>query len=233
MLLPMGLFLINVCIRINYIEYYMSLPFIIAVSGKQGSGKDYITDLIIKRIKSTGISVSKMAFADQVKVNVATYNKDISIEQCLIGEKSSLIRKKLQQEGTEKGRDVHGNDLWVNMMENWMKLRYIRDKSPDVVIVTDCRFKNEAAWIEKNNGLLIRVISPLRTHMRICKEAQGDLTLYSNIATHRSETDLDDYQFIYTINNDPEYKNDLVYNLNQIINDYISKHINYCHLFGI
>ena len=120
MLLPMGLFLINVCIRINYIEYYMSLPFIIAVSGKQGSGKDYITDLIIQRIKSTGISVSKMAFADQVKVNVATYNKDISIEQCLIGEKSSLIRTKLQQEGTENGRDVHGNDVWINMMENWI-----------------------------------------------------------------------------------------------------------------
>lgn len=211
----------------------MRLPFIIAVSGKQGAGKDYITNLIVQRIKSSGVSISKMAFADQIKINISSHNPDISIEQCLLGEKTSQIRHKLQEEGTEKGRDVYGSDIWINILENWIKLRYLRDKHPDVIIITDCRFKNEASWVEKNKGLLIRVNAPLRTHTRICKESSGDLTTYSNIATHRSETDLDNYKFIYTIDNDPEHEGGLKACLSQIINDYITKNINHCHLFGI
>ena len=118
-------------------------------------------------------------------------------------------------------------------MENWIKLRYIRDNYPDVVVVTDCRFKNEASWVEKNNGLLIRVNAPVRTHKRLYEESLGNLKVYNNIANHRSETDLDDYKFIYTLDNDPEHEETMPTELKQIINDYISKNINYCHLFGI
>lgn len=58
-------------------------------------------------------------------------------------------REALQLMGTEAGRDVFHSDLWVLSLLN-------RTKGKDVV-VTDVRFKNEIEYIQKNNGIVIRV----------------------------------------------------------------------------
>lgn len=187
-----------------FISKYMTL--IVAVSGKLGSGKDYIMEhYLLPILKAQGLcnNATRMAFADHVKINVAS-RCDIDIEKCLSGNKSPELRRMLQIEGTEHGRDKYGENIWVNTMENWVKLRSIRDNI-DVVLITDCRFPNEAKWIQSKGGLLIRVNAPKRNSLRLDYESGLDKVARNNIESHRSETALDDYNFTHIVDNDPEH----------------------------
>jgi len=58
-------------------------------------------------------------------------------------------RLALQLMGTEAGRNVFHEDIWVISLLN-------RAKGKDVV-VTDVRFKNEIKYIQDNGGIVIRV----------------------------------------------------------------------------
>lgn len=70
-----------------------------------------------------------------------------------VAKQNYYVRELLQRMGTEAGRDIHGQDCWVN--------RAMRraDDLPQVV-VTDVRFPNEAAAIVARGGLLVRVERP-------------------------------------------------------------------------
>jgi hypothetical protein len=84
-------------------------------------------------------------------------------------------------------RDLYGPDIWIQSL-----FQHFDDKQK--WIVTDVRFKNEAEFIKKNGGVLIRVEgdpSGLRARMPLDKQQ------------HISETDLDDYaDFDLVIQND-------------------------------
>lgn len=207
------------------------LPLIIAVSGKLGSGKDYIAEHVLLPLLHG--TVSKMAFADHIKVSVASQDKDVNLRQCLEGNKSASLRRKLQIAGTEKGRDLYGPNVWVTTLENWIRLRRIRDGTPDIVIVTDCRFPNEAEWIENNNGLLIRISSPARTEKALIQEANGSDSVYNSIKNHASETSLDEYPFKYVVNNDPEYTNSTKQQVKAILKKFVDEHLNHSHNFRL
>jgi len=58
-------------------------------------------------------------------------------------------RLALQLLGTEAGRDVFHKDIWVNSL-----LKRAGDKD---VVITDVRFKNELKFIQKNDGIVVRV----------------------------------------------------------------------------
>jgi hypothetical protein len=58
-------------------------------------------------------------------------------------------RYALQLMGTEAGRNVFHQDIWVMSLLN-------RAKGKDVV-VTDVRFKNEINYIQENGGIIVRV----------------------------------------------------------------------------
>lgn len=62
------------------------------------------------------------------------------------------VRPLLQRCGTDAGRDVLGEDVWVDA---------VMDALPDAdVTFTDCRFPNEADAIKDAGGYLVRVIRP-------------------------------------------------------------------------
>lgn len=182
-------------------------PLLIAVSGKLGTGKDYITENMILPIISS--TVSRMAFADHIKVNVASQAQaqasqapQFTLEQCLLGAKSAELRGRLQTAGTAEGRDIYGPDIWVITLENWIRLRQVRDRGPDVVLVTDCRFENEANWIIKHGGLLVRIESHRRNAVALHRESGGDPEIMASISTHISETALDNFPFEYVVHNE-------------------------------
>jgi len=58
-------------------------------------------------------------------------------------------RLALQLLGTEAGRDVFHKDIWVNSL--------LKRAGNDNVVITDVRFKNEIKFIQKNNGIVVRV----------------------------------------------------------------------------
>lgn len=93
--------------------------------------------------------------------------------------KLSEVRDFLQRVGTEAGRRVLGEDIWVNTAMN----RLEPDKN---YVFTDVRFPNEAGAVRDRGGVVWRVSRP------------G----FGPVNGHPSETSLDDYNFDRHIEND-------------------------------
>jgi hypothetical protein len=164
---------------------------LIGIIGKMGAGKDYIaSNYIIPFIEeSLDRKVMSFCFADQLKVNVMTKHnieyKDVYVE------KTSATRRLLQIEGTERGRNVFGQDHWVHYFSNWVDV--FSHKGYQDIVVTDVRFKNEAEFIQNRNGILIKIVAPTRNSTRLHNESKGDPQVYEKLKGHVSECDLDDY----------------------------------------
>lgn len=71
--------------------------------------------------------------------------------------KNPEIRRMLQVEGTEGGRDVFGENVWVDVMVKRVKEHMEAGKN---VAVTGIRFLNEAQAIRDNGGDLVWVERP-------------------------------------------------------------------------
>lgn len=69
----------------------------------------------------------------------------------------------LQDLGTEVFRDRYGPDFWIKRAEK--ELQAVRNK---IVIITDIRFENEAAWVRSRGGTVIHIrrpgVAPTRVH---------------------------------------------------------------------
>lgn len=89
------------------------------------------------------------------------------------------VRTLLQRCGTDAGRRVLGEDVWVDAVMSDLP-------AEQDVVFTDCRFPNEARAIQAAGGFVIRVNRP-------GYEPGPD--------AHESETSLDGYPFDFTIVN--------------------------------
>ena len=170
---------------------------IIGLVGHQGVGKDFIGKLIIDRIlprKNTLI----LAFADHLKITaIGKFNADPAK---VYGQKDYETRTMLQRLGTEEGRNVYGEDVWVNVLEAWMDVFHSR--GVERFIITDVRFMNEARRIKEIGGKLLKIDAPDRFDEKLRSEAGGDAVKYEAIKNHQSETEIDAIENIdYIINN--------------------------------
>jgi hypothetical protein len=93
--------------------------------------------------------------------------------------------KILQFYGTDVVRKS-SPDYWVHRLNE-----RIGAEGPDVAVITDIRFPNEAEYVKKNDGYLVEVIR---------KNADGTRYLDpGRDPNHPSETALDDYNWDFTI----------------------------------
>ena len=60
---------------------------------------------------------------------------------------NQTIRRAMQTLGTEWGRNLIGQDIWVNALE-----RRIKSTGASVILIPDVRFDSEAEMIFKNGG---------------------------------------------------------------------------------
>lgn len=107
-------------------------------------------------------------------------------------------RLALQLMGTEAGRNVFHNDIWVISLLN-------RAKGKDVV-VTDVRFQNEVKYIQDNGGVVVRVKrGPEPEWFKVAEDANAGY--YSaalhmkDLGIHQSEWDWIGCEFNCTIEN--------------------------------
>lgn len=150
---------------------------VIGLSGKAGSGKDYIASRIItSKYGYVPFSISWHVKANLVSKGALTY------EEAFIT-KPSHARHLLQQEATESGRHIHGEDMWLRAADSWMKTIYT-SWGIKRFILPDVRFKNEVNYIKNMGGKVIRIIAPNRI-------AQSPLS--DEARRHYSEVALDDY----------------------------------------
>lgn len=94
------------------------------------------------------------------------------------------VRRLLQVLGTEVVRDLVGENAWVDALD-----RTIFDDEDDLeqFVITDVRFPNEANYVRRNKGILIKVVRP---------------NFDNDVPLHASERYVDELPFDYMVTND-------------------------------
>ena len=142
---------------------------LIGLLGHQGVGKNYIAENILNEIlpkKNTLI----MAFADHFKVDCVT-KKNVSYDK-VFKEKDKESRRLLQIVGTEEGRNIYGDNIWINTLETWLNI--YKSRGVKRFIISDVRFQNEVDWIKKMGGYVIKVNASDRHKNKVCQESNNN-----------------------------------------------------------
>ena len=130
---------------------------LIGITGKAGSGKDTVADIILQQypgFKRAMAKPIKGAFKAVFGFDPDQLPRD-SKEKQIPGFDFSA-RKAMQTLGTEWGRTLDKN-LWLKLAhENY---KFCLRKS-GYLIIPDIRFDNEAEWVRAKGGLLIHVERP-------------------------------------------------------------------------
>lgn len=152
---------------------------IVGVNGVAYSGKDSIGRFCIDLW-----GCKRIAFADRMKefalavnpiigykrtslsrnewgpIRLRTLVKDVGWDNA---KKHPEVRDLLIRIGTEGGRQILGEDIWINQAMGGGRLRKDRH-----YVVTDVRFLNEAEAVRKRGGVVVRVerpgYGPVRDH---------------------------------------------------------------------
>lgn len=160
---------------------------LIGMIGKAGSGKDTLADVI------AADGWVKMAFADSLKHLCMDYlglSYDDAYTQAgkmrMNDDWGMTNRSILQKVGTEAMRNGFDKDVWVKIAMIKVKKLLAEGKK---VIVTDCRFDNEAASIESLGGIVVEVVR------------NADSSLSSNEQQHASEQPVNRKYVAFTVDN--------------------------------
>lgn len=149
---------------------------LVGLSGKAGSGKDWVTQHVLRPL-----GYFQVSFADHLKITAVGRGLASYTEVYLT--KPDHVRKFMQEEGTERGRNVYGENIWINTAFAWMQLLEERN-GIDKFVVADVRFPNEADAVKAGGGVLIRLDAPKRVSQTRLTAAQR---------AHLSETAMDNY----------------------------------------
>lgn len=152
---------------------------IIGLSGYAQAGKDTVAQILVQ-----DYGYSRIAFADIIKTAVYRLNPIVTydgmrlahvvdLEGWEIAKSAPEVRRLLQVMGSEVGRELIDPQIWVELT---LHNAGINDK----IVISDVRYKNEAEEIKWKFGEVWRV-------SRIEKN--------NPINAHRSESDLDSWNF--------------------------------------
>lgn len=159
------------------------MGLIIGISGKIGSGKSTVTKFLIDNMQE--FNFVEKSFAYNVKA-IASIISGLPIEVAMSQEGKNrelplygnmTVGKLLQVIGTDLFRDHFDDMVWVK------SLFAPYDAAKDNWIVSDVRFKNEADYVKRMGGILVRLEG----------DPAGVRAKSTRDLDHPSETDLDDY----------------------------------------
>jgi hypothetical protein len=127
---------------------------IVGIAGPIGSGKSTIAGILTSQF-----GFSRVRFAGPLKNMMTALGLSVrQVDGDLKEVPSDLLcgktpRHAMQTIGTEWGRDLIGNDLWINA---W-KASVERLPGNSAIVVDDVRFPNEADAIREAGGVLLMV----------------------------------------------------------------------------
>lgn len=157
---------------------------IIGLSGYARSGKDTVAELLC-----LNYDFRRVSFADPMREAILTLNPKIdSITHVShfvedygweIAKTNPEVRRLLQVFGTDVGRKMFGENVWIDMAFKGIQ-------PEERVVIADVRFPNEAEAIKQRGGKVIRV----NRHN------------HSAVNTHKSEIAMDNYMFDHVLYND-------------------------------
>jgi hypothetical protein len=139
-------------------------PILVALTGPAGSGKDTAAELLSERH-----GFERYAFADPIKDMLTALLVGAGLDYAYLFERrlkelpipyiGHSGRRLMQTLGTEWGRAIDP-DLWVNLAALQLGLHDLPRSAPihDRIVITDLRFPNEAEWVRRMGGLVVRVV---------------------------------------------------------------------------
>lgn len=172
---------------------------VIGLSGYARSGKDTIGTALVN------LGFERASFADYIRSALYALNPQVAGDTRVaelidahgwehVKVAHPEVRSLLQRLGSEVGRDMLGENVWVDLT-----FKNMPDGSK--IVVTDCRFPNEADTIKRLGGEVWRVHRP------------G----YTAVNAHPSETALNDWAFDRHFHN-----NSTMEDLHQQVYDYMA-----------
>ena len=180
--------------RVDPVAETFEREVVVGLSGYARSGKDTVAKILVEQH-----GFVHAAFADALKRILLCLDPLIAVHIRLGDIEGGIeaakeypeVRQLLQRLGQEAGRSVLGEDIWV---------RTLFERCPARMVVSDCRYPNEAAAIRSRGGLVLRVERP----------GCGPIN------SHGSETALDGFDFDAVIDNDGSIE-DLVAKLDTVL----------------
>lgn len=135
---------------------------LIALTGRAGAGKDTAAAYMVDRYGFAQASIAGAlkemcaAWAEYVGIDYAHFTERHLKEQPLPGFGFSP-RRMMQTLGTEWGRQLDPW-LWIAGLQRHLGLHEGGTAVHDRIVLTDCRFPNEADWVRGQGGRLVRVL---------------------------------------------------------------------------
>lgn len=217
----------------------MRKPILLGIHSLKTGGKDTVFKFAQEWAEWAGLTSTKRGFADQGKLSFARqYFPDISLADAIawcdefkftgkmivIEHAHWPARKKIHTfEGreplanllTEGGRELHGEDVWVDLLlpngtigpdkggtfypKWWEEFEYQYQDGPwvaDICGITDVRFKNEIERVKDLGGVAVKVNRDSATQA-VIEEAKRK----GWGAPHASELGLTDQYFDFVLDN--------------------------------
>lgn len=153
----------------------MKLPQMLCLAGNAGVGKDTLADYLVREhgyVKYRFADPLKKLIADRFgltmdEVNSGSWRNEPrsefgrAVRRC----EHFSLRSWMQWLGTEVGRTIGGEDVWVNAM--WDS--YMKSDHPRRMVVCDARFNNEAASFWARGGDVMHItrpnVAPVHAHV--------------------------------------------------------------------
>lgn len=161
-----------------------SIPNIVGIVGKKGSGKDTVAEYLWFEYLFT-----RLAFADKLK--------EVAKDLFNITAKDAYGRYVFQQLGS-KMREIK-DTVWIDYVFNIIEQRCVQDvpKNPPFFnyVISDVRYFNEAERIWNENGVLIILDVDSETRKLRCSKRRNKLIPieeWEESEQHESETGVDE-----------------------------------------
>lgn len=154
---------------------------LVALLGYKGSGKTLAAEYLMTQ------GYTKMSFAEPLKQMLLAmgltqdqiYGDKKEVQCHMLGGKTP--RYAMQTLGTEWGRRLISDDLWIRVMETNIR------KHSGKVVIDDCRFINEATMVKSSGGVLLRISRPGTKATLHESEQQCDLIIPDKVIYNDSD----------------------------------------------
>jgi hypothetical protein len=165
---------------------------LIGLGHKARQGKDYISKYMQEALPSL---IQIYSFARELKLYCKEHHDELLPQWQLANQTKQVPVEKadpiygftriLQWYGTDVARKANPN-RWVDALAE-----RVAGDNPEIAIITDVRFPNEAAYVKENGGYTVDVVRRLEDGTQYLDPGRDP--------KHPSETALDDYNFDYII----------------------------------
>lgn len=167
---------------------------IILISGKSNNGKSMVADTLYSKLTEKAINTNKYRI---IRSSLSTYVRDLLKNDFFFNEDDNDITRNFMQQVMELGTKVYPYHMARRVWERDNK-PYLCPSLHNMVIVESFRELNN--YVYYNELLKIDEITEIVT----IRVNRPDFSVLKNdkLKTHVSETDLDSFEFNYTIEND-------------------------------